>query len=166
MNFITNFLRIKNAVLILINVPALINALCLFSWNKVTLTFRFFISFIKGKKQEFLPVSFSGEVHSSRSKFFSNEVHSSLSCSNEVHSSRKEFAPFGANSFPLELAPLRRGAQKWEMGKNTTAEFKSIFMHLNTEDPRYNDTACYQRYCGYIEFAVIKNLDIMDPSKA
>ena len=33
-----------------------------------------------------------------------------------------------------------------------------------TEDPRYNDNVCYQRYCCKIEFAVIKKLD-MDPSK-
>ena len=34
----------------------------------------------------------------------------------------------------------------------------------NTEDPRYNDSVCYQRFCCKIEFAVIKKLD-MDPSK-
>ena len=35
----------------------------------------------------------------------------------------------------------------------------------NTEDPRNNDSVCYQRFCCKIEFAVIKKLD-MDPSKA
>ena len=35
----------------------------------------------------------------------------------------------------------------------------------STEDPRYNDSVCYQRFCCKIEFAVIKKLD-MDPSKA
>ena len=38
-------------------------------------------------------------------------------------------------------------------------------MYGNTEDPRYNDSVCYQRFCCKIEFAVIKELDI-DPSKA
>ena len=33
-----------------------------------------------------------------------------------------------------------------------------------TEDPRYNDSVCYQRFCCKIKFAVIKKLD-MDPSK-
>ena len=35
----------------------------------------------------------------------------------------------------------------------------------DTEDPRYNDNVCYERFCCKIEFAVIKKLD-MDPSKA
>ena len=34
-----------------------------------------------------------------------------------------------------------------------------------TEDPRYNDSICYQRLCCKIEFAIIKKLD-MDTSKA
>ena len=34
-----------------------------------------------------------------------------------------------------------------------------------TEDPRYNDSVCYHRFCCEIEFAVIKKLDV-DPSKA
>ena len=34
-----------------------------------------------------------------------------------------------------------------------------------TEDPRYNDSVCYQRFCYKTEFAVIKKLN-MDPSKA
>ena len=38
-------------------------------------------------------------------------------------------------------------------------------MNLSTENPRYNDTVCYQRFCCKIEFAVIQKLD-MDPSKA
>ena len=33
------------------------------------------------------------------------------------------------------------------------------------EDPRYNNSVCYQRFCCKIEFAVIKKLD-MDQSKA
>ena len=37
--------------------------------------------------------------------------------------------------------------------------------HIRTEDPRYNDSVCYQRFCCEIEFAVKKKLD-MDPSKA
>ena len=36
---------------------------------------------------------------------------------------------------------------------------------LHTEDPRYNDSVCYQRFCCKIEFAVIEQLD-MDPSIA
>ena len=32
-----------------------------------------------------------------------------------------------------------------------------------TEDPRYNDNICYQRFCCKIELAVIKKLDV-DPS--
>ena len=51
--------------------------------------------------------------------------------------------------------------------------FQSLFKEncgkrgLYTEDPRYNDTLCYQRFCCYmyIKFAVVKKLD-MDPSKA
>ena len=35
----------------------------------------------------------------------------------------------------------------------------------STEDPRYNDSVCYQIFCCKIEFAVVKKLD-MDPSKA
>ena len=39
-------------------------------------------------------------------------------------------------------------------------------LHITcAEDPRYNDSVCYQRFCCQIEFAVIKKLD-MDPSKA
>ena len=34
-----------------------------------------------------------------------------------------------------------------------------------TEDPRYNDSVCYLRFCCKIEFAVIKKLD-MGASKA
>ena len=34
-----------------------------------------------------------------------------------------------------------------------------------TEDPHYNDTVCYLRFCCEVEFAVIKKLD-MGPSKA
>ena len=34
-----------------------------------------------------------------------------------------------------------------------------------TEDPRYNDSVCFQRFCCKIEFAVMKKLD-MDVSKA
>ena len=34
-----------------------------------------------------------------------------------------------------------------------------------TENPCYNDSVCYQRFCCKNEFAVIKKLD-MDPSKA
>ena len=37
--------------------------------------------------------------------------------------------------------------------------------HVCTEDPDYNDTVCYQRFCCLIEFAVIKKYD-MDLSKA
>ena len=32
-----------------------------------------------------------------------------------------------------------------------------------TEDPRYNDSACYQRFCCKIEFAVLKKLDRAQP---
>ena len=34
-----------------------------------------------------------------------------------------------------------------------------------TEDPRYNDSVFYQRFCYKIEFAVIKKLDL-GPCKA
>ena len=34
-----------------------------------------------------------------------------------------------------------------------------------TEDPCYNDSVCFQRFCCKIEFAVMKKLD-MDVSKA
>ena len=42
---------------------------------------------------------------------------------------------------------------------------KSRIFLSYTEDPRYNDSVCYQRFCCKIEFAVLKKLD-MDPSKA
>ena len=32
-------------------------------------------------------------------------------------------------------------------------------LRLITEDPGYNDLACYQRFCCKIEFAVVKKLD-------
>ena len=32
------------------------------------------------------------------------------------------------------------------------------FPRDTTEDPRYNDSVCYQRFCCKIEFAVIRNL--------
>ena len=35
----------------------------------------------------------------------------------------------------------------------------------STEDPRYNDTLCYQGFCCTIESAVIKKIAI-DPFKA
>ena len=35
----------------------------------------------------------------------------------------------------------------------------------HTDDPRYDDSVCYQTFRCKIEFAVIKKLD-MDPSKA
>ena len=35
---------------------------------------------------------------------------------------------------------------------------------INTEDPRYNDSVCCQRFCVKIYFAVIEKLD-KDPSK-
>ena len=38
-------------------------------------------------------------------------------------------------------------------------------IQTSTENPRYNDSVCYQQSCRKIEFAVIKKLD-MDPSKA
>ena len=41
----------------------------------------------------------------------------------------------------------------------------SMELKTNTEDPRYNDSVRYQRFCCKIEFAVIKKLD-MDLSKA
>ena len=34
-----------------------------------------------------------------------------------------------------------------------------------TEDPRYNDSVCYQRFCCKFDFAIIKKLD-MNRSKA
>ena len=33
-------------------------------------------------------------------------------------------------------------------------------VHRTTEDPHYNDSVCYQRFCCKIEFAVIKKLDL------
>ena len=40
-----------------------------------------------------------------------------------------------------------------------------IIIIIITEDPHYNDSVCYQRFCCKIEFAVIKKLD-REPSKA
>ena len=42
-----------------------------------------------------------------------------------------------------------------------------LVIERNTENPRYNDSVCYQRFCCKIEFTVIhvKKLD-MDPSEA
>ena len=38
-------------------------------------------------------------------------------------------------------------------------------LFATTEDPRYNDSVCYQRFCCKIEFAGIKKL-VMDISEA
>ena len=38
-------------------------------------------------------------------------------------------------------------------------------LDLGTEEPRYNDSVCYQRFFCKIEFAVIKKLDL-GPCKA
>ena len=35
---------------------------------------------------------------------------------------------------------------------------KSRNTEPSTEDPRYDDSGCYQRFCSKIEFAVIKYL--------
>ena len=49
---------------------------------------------------------------------------------------------------------------------NIAYKKRIIFSNLmNTEDPRYNDSVCYQRFWCKIEFAIIKKLD-MDLSKA
>ena len=40
-----------------------------------------------------------------------------------------------------------------------------IYSEINKEDPRYNNSVCYQRFFCKIEFAVITKLD-MDQSKA
>ena len=32
--------------------------------------------------------------------------------------------------------------------------------YSNTEDPHYNDSVCYRRFCCKIEFAIIKKLDM------
>ena len=51
---------------------------------------------------------------------------------------------------------------------NSDALLASILPLLQkpaTEDPRYNDSVCYQGFCCKIEFVVIKKLDT-DPSKA
>ena len=40
-----------------------------------------------------------------------------------------------------------------------------MFYLSSAEDPRYNDSVCYQRFFCKIEFGVIKKLD-MDTSKA
>ena len=34
---------------------------------------------------------------------------------------------------------------------------------INAEDPRYNDSVCYQKFCCKIEFAVVKKLDRTHP---
>ena len=34
-----------------------------------------------------------------------------------------------------------------------------------TDNPRYKDSVCYQKFCCKIEFSTIKKLDV-DPSKA
>ena len=41
----------------------------------------------------------------------------------------------------------------------------NMLLIISTEDPKYNNSVCYQRFCCKIEFAVIKKLD-MDPCKA
>ena len=40
-----------------------------------------------------------------------------------------------------------------------TCDDNILFSFEHTEDPRYNDRVCYQRFCCKIEFAVIKKLD-------
>ena len=39
---------------------------------------------------------------------------------------------------------------------------QTVFFDIlySTEDPRYNDSACYQRFCCKIEFAVTQKLDM------
>ena len=48
--------------------------------------------------------------------------------------------------------------------KKNKKHFRNV-VKTYTEDPRNNDSLCYQTFCGKIEFAVIKKLD-MDPSTA
>ena len=36
---------------------------------------------------------------------------------------------------------------------------REIEVGIYTEDPRYNDGVCYQRFCCKIELAVVKKLD-------
>ena len=39
------------------------------------------------------------------------------------------------------------------------AGVRLVLSNSPTEDPRYNDSVCYQRFCCKIEFAVITKLD-------
>ena len=52
-----------------------------------------------------------------------------------------------------------------ERCRSVGRESLGTVLFCTTEDPRYNDSVCYQRFCCKIEFAVIKKLDV-DPSKA
>ena len=55
---------------------------------------------------------------------------------------------------PLSVSFLEAKEVRWQcvecLGSRVTS---------NTEDPRYSDRVCYQRFCCTIEFAVITKLD-------
>ena len=53
----------------------------------------------------------------------------------------------------------------YEKDKEEKSGHLDALLHCNTEDPRYNNSFCYQRFCCKIEFAVIKKLNT-DPSIA
>ena len=57
--------------------------------------------------------------------------------------------------------------KKIEYESQTTKKTRmaDLFIESYTEDHRYNDSVCYQRFCCKIEFAVIKKF-YMDLSKA
>ena len=40
-----------------------------------------------------------------------------------------------------------------------------ILLKIDTEDPRYNDSICPQRFCRYREFAARKNLNMYQYDK-
>ena len=62
---------------------------------------------------------------------------------------------------PVFLSILKRGTI---FGTLCCFSGQRSHFKLDTEDPRYNDSVCHQRFFCKIEFAVIKKLN-MDPSE-
>ena len=52
------------------------------------------------------------------------------------------------------MSSLLSNASK-HSSKHKTVEYKIYVSKTDTEERRYNDSVCYQRFCYKIEFAVI-----------
>ena len=63
----------------------------------------------------------------------------------------------GNGSVPLSHSGERR-YENWNTHTHTLSTKQ--FLINSTEGPCYNNTVCYQRFCCFIEIAVIKKLDM------